>query len=78
MGPDDHYFAAENTPSLEQMAEILRSAGASEAYCYAYSKTGGLMLTPENRHLVSDKDNREFESAMEEYERDRVGRNQVG
>jgi hypothetical protein len=68
MGPRDRYFSEEDVPSIDRMVDILRQAGASEAYYYAVRKTDGLMLSPENRHLVSNKDIKEFEDAMAEYE----------
>lgn len=64
-GPGDRVFP--NAPSVTDIANMMREAGISPALIYAFEKTDGLMVTEMNRHLIPDKDIREFEDAYAEY-----------
>jgi hypothetical protein len=59
-------------PSEEQFinetAQAMVAAGVAKHLIYAFIKTGGFLLTEENRDLVPEERVREFEDACGEYE----------
>lgn len=63
----DRLLLRANAPSVTDIANMMREAGISPALIYAFEKTDGLMVTEMNRHLIPDKDIREFEDAYAEY-----------
>jgi hypothetical protein len=69
-GPTDPVFF--DVPPVEQIefqtVQAMRKAGIDEAIIYAYEKTGGLLVTEQNRHLITDKDLAAWQAAIEEYE----------
>ena len=46
----------------------MKKAGIDPAIIYAYEKTGGLLVTEQNQHLISDKDLSAWHAAIREYE----------
>ena len=69
-GPNDPVFF--DAPSVEQIefqtVQAMKEAGIDPAIIYAYEKTGGLLVTEQNQHLISDKDLAEWQAAIQEYE----------
>jgi|SRR5882724_8367493 len=65
MRPNERLFSED---IWDRLVEKFREAGAPEAFCYAMQKTG-VMQSPENQHLMAERDLKAFEDAMEEYER---------
>ncbi len=69
-GPDDPIFF--DDPPVEQIefqtVQAMKKAGIDPAFIYAYEKTGGLLVTEQNMHLLSDKDLAEWQAAIDEYE----------
>src|SRR4051812_9593675 len=63
-GPDDRLFPGLPHPEhLEaQMAEDMRRAGLDPAFIYAFEQTG-LLVTEENRQLISDQDLADWDAA---------------
>jgi hypothetical protein len=47
----------------------MREAGLGEALIYAYVRTGGMLVTKENKHLWSKEDLEEWNDALAEYKR---------
>jgi hypothetical protein len=68
-GPDDPVFF--DMPPVEQIefqtVQAMKQAGIDPAIIYAYEKTGGLLVTEQNKHLISDKDLGEWQAAIQEY-----------
>ncbi len=68
-GPDDPVFF--DLPPVEQIefqtVQAMHKAGIDPAIIYAYEKTGGLLVTEANRHLIPDKDLAEWQAAIDEY-----------
>src|SRR5205823_13275825 len=68
-GPNDPVFF--DMPPVEQVefrtVQAMKKAGIDPAIIHAYEKTGGLLVTEENRHLISDKDLAAWQAAIEEY-----------
>lgn len=68
-GPDDPIFF--DAPPVEQIEfqtdQAMKKAGIDPAFIHAYEKTGGLLVTEENKHLISDKDLAAWQDAIEEY-----------
>ena len=66
--PDDPLFF--DAPPLEHIehhvVEAMKQAGIDPALIHAFEKTG-LLVSDENRHLISDKDLAEWNAAIEEY-----------
>jgi len=66
--PDDHIL--EDLPHLEHlehmMVEDMKKASIDPAIIYAFTETG-LLVTEENKDLLSDKDLEEWQQAIEEY-----------
>jgi hypothetical protein len=54
--------------SINEMAQAMVEAGIANHLIYAFIKTGGVLLTEENRDLMADERVREFEDACREYE----------
>jgi hypothetical protein len=79
-GPDDLLFF--DAPPVEQvefqMVQAMKKAGINPAIIYAFEKTDGLLVTEENKHLISDKDLDAWQAAIEEYEAKRRGRGESG
>src|SRR3954471_10863057 len=75
-GPNDPVFF--DMPPVEQIefqtVQAMKKAGIDPAIIYAYEKTGGLLVTEQNQHLISDKDLAEWQAAIEEYEVKHQGR----
>ena len=69
-GPDDLVFfdTPPETELRRKMIETMRRAGIRPALIYAYEKTG-LMLTEENRRLMTTQDVDAFEAAVDEWHR---------
>jgi len=61
-----------NAPPLEHIEhftiEAMKKAGVEPALIYAYEKTGGLLLNPDNIRKVPQSDVDEWEAAIDEYE----------
>jgi len=53
---------------INETAQAMVEAGIASHLIYAFIKTGGFLLTEENRDLVPEERVREFEDACEEYE----------
>jgi hypothetical protein len=74
-GPDDPLFF--DAPPLEHMehhvVEAMKEARLDPAFIYAFEKTG-LLVSNENRHLISEKDLAEWNAAIEEYDAKHGGR----
>src|SRR3954470_24728494 len=55
-GPDDPVFF--DLPPVEKIEfqpdQAMKPAGSGPAVIHAYEKTGGLLVTEQNRHLISD------------------------
>lgn len=51
-----------------QMVKAMKEAGLDPAFIYAFEQTGGLLVTEQNKHLISDKDLEEWDAAIREYE----------
>ncbi|SRR5579871_79850 len=68
-GPDDPVFF--DLPPVEQIefqtVQAMQKAGIDPAIIYAYEKTGGLLVTEKNQHLIPDKDLAEWQAAIDEY-----------
>ena len=68
-GPGDPIFF--DMPPVEQIkfqtVQALKKAGIDPAIIYAYEKTGGLLVTEQNEHLISDKDLAAWQAAIDEY-----------
>jgi UDP-N-acetylglucosamine transferase subunit ALG13 len=68
-GPGDPVFF--DAPPVEQvefqMVQAMQKAGIDPAIIYAYEKTGGLLVTEQNQHLISDRDLATWQAAIEEY-----------
>lgn len=69
-GPEDPiFFDAPPVEQIEfQMVQAMKKAGVDPAFIYAYERTGGLLVTEENQHLISDKDLAAWQAAIDEYE----------
>lgn len=74
-GPGDPIFFDPDSPTPKpydpekfhrQMMETFRLAGTPGYLVHAWEKTG-LMVSAENEHLLSKKDLREWDAAIEEY-----------
>jgi hypothetical protein len=66
-GPDDRIFFDLDEDSLrESTTQAMRAAGIRPALIYAYERTG-LLVTTENRHLISAADLNEWDDAVAEY-----------
>src|SRR5262249_32410096 len=69
-GPNDPVFF--DLPPLEQIefqtVQAMQKAGIDPAVIYAYEKTGGLLVTEQNKHLISDRDLAQWQAAIEEYQ----------
>lgn len=50
-----------------QTVEAMQKAGVRPQLIYAYQKTGGLLLTRENKKLATTKDLEDWDAAIEEY-----------
>jgi hypothetical protein len=63
----------EGAPPLELVehytVEAMKKAGVEPALIHAYVKTGGLLVNARNERLVPDTDIEEWETAIDEYER---------
>jgi hypothetical protein len=68
-GPDNLLFF--DAPPVEQVefrtVQAMKAAGVDPAFIYAFEKTGGLLVTEQNRHLISEKDLADWLAAVEEY-----------
>ncbi|MBI5544615.1 MAG: SEC-C domain-containing protein [Deltaproteobacteria bacterium] len=66
-GPNDRLFDGIDLEDMNRrMVSTMRETGVAPAYIYAFEKTG-LLLTEENRHLMTTRDVEDFEAAMDEY-----------
>jgi hypothetical protein len=78
-GPDDPVFF--DAPPVEQvefqMVQAMKKAGINPAIIHAFEKTG-LLVTEENKHLISDKDLAEWDAAIHEYEENQRRRGESG
>jgi hypothetical protein len=52
---------------MEGMVDAMRKAGTPPELVYAYVKTGGMMVTEDNRHVWQDEDLAEWNAAIENY-----------
>ena len=68
-GPEGPVFF--DAPPVEQvefqMVKAMKEAGIDPAFIHAYEKTGGLLVTEQNKHLISDKDLAAWQAAINEY-----------
>jgi hypothetical protein len=68
-GPNDPVFF--DMPPVEQIefqtVQAMKKAGIDPAIIHAYEKTGGLLVTEQNKHLIPDKDLAAWQAAVEEY-----------
>jgi hypothetical protein len=75
-GPDDLIFF--DAPPVEQvefqMVKAMKAAGLDPAFIYAYEKTGGLLVTEQNLHLIPEADLDAWQAALDEYEEKHRGR----
>jgi hypothetical protein len=69
-GPDEPiFFDAPPGEHLEaMMVQDMQEAGIDPAFIYAFEKTGGLLVTQQNQHLISEVDLDAWEAAIDEYE----------
>jgi hypothetical protein len=69
-GPRDPVFF--DAPPVEQvefqMVQAMQAAGVDPAFIYAFEKTGGLLVTEQNMHLISEEDLAAWQDAIDEYE----------
>lgn len=66
-GPDDRIFFDLDEDALhESTVQAMRAAGIRPALIYAHERTG-LIVTSQNRHLISATDLDEWEDAVAEY-----------
>jgi hypothetical protein len=69
-GPNDPIFF--DAPPVEQvefqMVQAMKEAGLDPAFIYAFEKTGGLLVTEQNQHLIPEKDLAAWDAAIREYE----------
>ncbi|HYT95012.1 MAG TPA: SEC-C metal-binding domain-containing protein [Gemmataceae bacterium] len=69
-GPNDPIFF--DAPPVEQvefqMVQAMKKAGLNPAFIYAFEKTGGLLVTEANQHLIPEKDLAAWDAAIREYE----------
>jgi hypothetical protein len=69
-GPGDPVFF--DAPPVEQaefqVVRAMQRAGLDPAFIYAFEKTGGLLVTEQNMHLISDEDLAAWQDAIDEYE----------
>jgi hypothetical protein len=69
--PRDDELLFFDAPPGEQMehhmVQAMRKAGIDPAIIYAYEMTGGLLVTQDNLHLISDRDLAAWQEAIEEY-----------
>lgn len=79
-GPDDPiFFDMPHPEHLEaMMVEGMKAAGIDPAIIHAFEKTNGLLVTEENKHLISDKDLEAWDAAIREYEEKHRGRGESG
>src|SRR5262249_26038474 len=74
-GTNDPVFF--DLPPVEQIefqtVQAMKKAGIDPAVIYAYEKTGGLLVTEQNRHLISDQDLAQWQAAIDEYEEKHEG-----
>ena len=75
-GPDDPVFF--DAPPVEQlefeMVQAMKKAGIDPALIYAFEKTNGLLVTEENKHLISDRDLASWQAAIDEYDAMHTGK----
>lgn len=68
--PDEPIFC--DMPPVEhveaEMVRAMKEAGMDPAFIYAFEKTGGLLVTEQNQHLISEADLDAWETALDEYE----------
>ena len=78
-GPDDPIFF--DMPPVEQvefqMVQAMKKAGIDPAIIHAYEKTDGLLVTEQNKHLISDMDLAAWDAAIREYEEKYRGRGEA-
>jgi hypothetical protein len=66
-GPDDRIFFDLDEDALrESTVQAMRAAGIRPALIYAHERTG-LIVTSQNRHLISAADLDEWDDAVAEY-----------
>ncbi|MEW6754428.1 MAG: SEC-C metal-binding domain-containing protein [Candidatus Latescibacterota bacterium] len=60
-----------DTPPVEhiefQVAQAMKEAGIHPALIYAFEKTGGLLVTQQNMHLIPEADLDAWQAAVDEY-----------
>jgi hypothetical protein len=68
-GPKDPvFFDLPHPEHLEaMMVADMKAAGMDPAFIHAFEKTGGLLVTEQNRHLIADKDLEAWDAAVREY-----------
>ena len=64
--PDDRLFPDHLEHAEHQLAEAMKAAGTDPALIYAFEETG-LIVSEENRDMISDQDYAAWESAVERY-----------
>lgn len=79
-GPDEPiFFDMPHPEHLEaMMVEDMKAAGLAPAFIYAFEKTGGLLVTQQNQHLIPEKDLAAWDAAIREYEEKHRGRGESG
>lgn len=76
--PDEPiFFDAPPVEHIEaEMVQAMKKAGVDPAIIYAFEKTGGLLVTEQNQHLISEADLDAWQAAIDEYEARHGGRGQ--
>lgn len=69
-GPDEPiFFDAPPVEHLEaEMVLAMKKAGVDPALIYAFEKTNGLLVTEQNKQLISEADLEAWNAAIDEYE----------
>lgn len=63
---DPIFFDLDEDETRERTSNALRAAGFGPEYIYAYEETG-LLVTPDNQHMIAAIDVREFHDKVREY-----------
>lgn len=52
-----------------KMTELMKQVKLPEEFIYAFEKTGGLLVSEDNKHLISKDDLKMWDDAVDEYRR---------
>ncbi len=56
-----------NEEYLAEMAATMEAVGIAPEIIYAFKKTGGLLVTDTNQHMIDDRDLEAWDRAIQEY-----------